>query len=44
MSKFDYTFKIILIGDSSAKKSTIILKFVNKDSNSHISKIGLDFV
>ena len=44
MSEYDYLFKIILIGDSSAKKSTIILKFTNKDSKGHLSEIGIDFV
>ena len=42
---FDYLSKILLIGDSSVGKTSIMMRFVNNNfSSSFISTIGIDFV
>ena len=41
---YDYLFKIILIGDSSVGKSSIVERYVNNEiTDSYISTIGVDF-
>ena len=42
--KYDYLFKILLIGDSTANKTSILLKFCDDAFNTtQISTIGIDF-
>ena len=44
MHKYDYTIKILLIGDSGVGKSSIMLKFVEEDYKSEYAcTIGVDF-
>ena len=42
--KYDYLFKIILLGDSSVGKTSILLRFSENTYNSDFhSTIGVDF-
>ena len=43
-SKYDFLFKVLIVGDSGSGKSSILLQFSdNEFSESYISTIGLDF-
>jgi GTPase SAR1 family protein len=42
---YDYTFKIVLIGDSGVGKSCILLRFADDQFNENFyATIGVDFV
>jgi GTPase SAR1 family protein len=42
--QFDYTFKILIIGDSGVGKSCVLLRFTDdKFNENYISTIGVDF-
>ena len=42
--QFDYTFKIVMIGDSGVGKSCILLRFADDKFNEHFyATIGVDF-
>jgi GTPase SAR1 family protein len=42
--QFDYTFKIVLIGDSGVGKSSILLRFADDQFNENFyATIGVDF-
>ena len=42
--QFDYTFKIVMIGDSGVGKSCILLRFADdKFNESFYATIGVDF-
>jgi len=42
--RFDYTFKIVLIGDSGVGKSCILLRFADDQFNEQFyATIGVDF-
>ena len=44
MSRFDYIFKIVLVGDSDVGKSCILLRYVDDQFDpSYVSTIGVDF-
>jgi len=44
MSRFDYIFKIVLVGDSDVGKSCILLRYVDDQfDQSYVSTIGVDF-
>jgi len=44
MKQFDYTFKIVLIGDSGVGKSCILLRFADDQFNENFyATIGVDF-
>lgn len=44
MSKYDYLFKLLIIGDSGVGKSSILTRFTENDySSNYISTIGVDF-
>ena len=43
-NQFDYTFKIVMIGDSGVGKSCILLRFADdKFNESFYATIGVDF-
>ena len=43
-SKYDFLFKVLIVGDSGSGKSSILLRFSDNDfSESYLSTIGLDF-
>ncbi|KAL1294994.1 hypothetical protein HN51_055831 [Arachis hypogaea] len=43
-SSFDYSFKVLLIGDSGVGKSSLLLSFISKYLHHHLSPtIGVDF-
>ena len=43
--EYDYLFKILMIGNASVGKNSIILRFVENDYNENfVSSIGVDFV
>ena len=42
--QFDFTFKIVMIGDSGVGKSCILLRFADDKFNEHFyATIGVDF-
>ena len=42
--EYDYLFKVLLLGDSGAGKSSLILRYTDDTFNSSlISSIGVDF-
>ena len=42
--KYDYLFRILLVGDSGVGKTCILIRFVeNTFSQSYLSTIGIDF-
>eukprot|EP01090_Pellita_catalonica_P002704 TRINITY_DN12278_c0_g1_i1.p1 TRINITY_DN12278_c0_g1~~TRINITY_DN12278_c0_g1_i1.p1 ORF type:complete len:230 (+),score=20.64 TRINITY_DN12278_c0_g1_i1:29-691(+) len=42
--KYDYLFKIVIVGDSGCGKSSLLLRFTDDNySNMYISTIGVDF-
>jgi len=44
ITKNDYTFKLVLVGDSSVGKSCLMTRFVeDRFSDIHLSTIGIDF-
>jgi len=44
VTKNDYTFKLVLVGDSSVGKSCLMTRFVeDRYSDIHLSTIGIDF-
>ena len=43
--QFDYTFKIVMIGDSGVGKSCILLRFADDKLNENFyATIGVDFI
>lgn len=43
--KYDYRFKLVLVGDSGVGKSSILMRFAdNSYSDNFTSTIGVDFV
>uniref|UniRef100_A0A915IWS1 Uncharacterized protein n=1 Tax=Romanomermis culicivorax TaxID=13658 RepID=A0A915IWS1_ROMCU len=44
MSKYNYLFKIVIIGDHNCGKSCILLRFAeNKFRDDHVTTLGVDF-
>ena len=45
LRRFDYLFKLLLIGESGVGKSCLLLQFADQTyTDSYISTIGVDFV